>query len=137
MSHHTLTLDIPESLYARLAERASLSQRSVADEALAAMAQTIPTEDDLAPALTHTLQGLEALDNTQLRRAAARGLSRRNESRLRELARRNSAGEITRDEADELAGLLDRLEDIGLLRAKATALLRARSHEMDNLQLRH
>ncbi len=133
MSHHTLTLDIPESLYARLAERASLSQRSVADEALAAMAQTIPTEDDLAPALTHTLQGLEALDDTQLRLAAARTLTQRDERRLRALARRNSAGEITPVEGDELAVLLDRLEDIGLIRAKATALLRARGQDVGDL----
>lgn len=133
MSHHTLTLDIPEHLYTRLAKRASLAQRSVADEVLAAMALTLPAEGELAPALRHTLQEMEALDDTQLRRAAARTLSQRDERRLRALARRNSAGEITPDEANALATLLDRLEDIGLIRARATALLRARGQDVSDL----
>ncbi len=133
MSHHTLTIDIPEQLYARLAERASLSQRSLADEALAAMALTIPIEDDLAPTLARTLHDLEALDDAQLRRAAARTLPQRDERRLRALARRNSAGAITPVEGDELTVLLDRLEDIGLLRARAAALLRARGHDVSDL----
>ncbi len=70
MSHHTLTLDILEQLYARLAERASLSQRSVADEALAAMALTIPTEGDLAPALAralHEIWNRSAIRNSVVR----------------------------------------------------------------------
>jgi len=110
MSHHTLTRDIPERLYARLAERASLPQRSVADEALAAMALTISTEGDLAPTLARMLQDLEALDDTQLRRAAMRTLTQRDERRLRALARRNSEGEITPVEAAGLTMLLDRLK---------------------------
>jgi hypothetical protein len=137
MSHHTLTLDIPDNLYDRLAERAARSQRSVADEALAAMALNVPTEDDLTPALARVLHDLNALDDTQLRRAAERTLSQRDERHLRALSRRNSASEITPVEADELAVLLDRLEDIGLIRAKATALLHARGHEVGDAQPLH
>ncbi len=89
----------------------------------------IPTEDDLPPALHDS----ETLDDTQLRRAAARALPERDERRLRALARRNSAGEITPVEAAELAVFLDRPEDIGLIRAEATALLRARDHKVSDL----
>lgn len=130
MGSHTLTLDIPESLYARLAERASLAQRSVADEALAVMALSMPTEDRLAPSLARTLQELEALDDAQLRHAAERTLPQRAARRLRALARRNTSGDLSAAETDELAMLLDRLEDIGLIRAKATALLHARGHDV-------
>lgn len=124
MSHHTLTLDIPERLYARLAERTWLSRR---------WHRRSPPRTISHPRSHARCTIRRRFDDTQLRRAAARALPERDERRLRALVRRNSAGEITPVEAAELAVFLDRLEDIGLIRAKATALLRARDHEVSDL----
>ena len=69
-------------------------------------------------------------DDQRLQRAAGRTLPQRASRRLRALARLQQRQNLTVEEQQELVGLLERLEDIGLVRARATALLRERGHDV-------
>jgi hypothetical protein len=128
-----LTLNIPENLYAHLQRRASETQRSLADEAIEAMAMTLPTVDDLQPSLARELAALAELDDEHLWQSAQRTLTRRDERRLRTLTRSQRDTPLTIAEEQELDWLLDRLEDVGLIRARATALLKERGHDVSAL----
>ncbi len=60
--------------------------------------------------------GLEALANSML--------APRSQSRLDELLRRNSEGELSRDEINELDSLLAQVDELNLLKARAEYTLR-------------
>ena len=128
-----LTLHIPEVLYRHLQRRANETHRTVADEALAAMAMTLPTADDLPGPIARELVALADLADDQLWQAAQRTMTRRDERRLRALTRDRAARPLTIAEEQELDWLLDRLEDIGLIRARAAALLKERGHDVSTL----
>jgi hypothetical protein len=112
-----------------MATQAAEAQRSVAEEALEAVAMAVPTIDDPPPGLRRALATLEELDDEQLRQEARRTLTPRDDRRLRALARCRPDGALTIAEEQELDWLPDRLEDVGLIRARAAALLKARGHD--------
>tara|TARA_R110002049_G_scaffold285698_4_gene467066 strand:+ start:227765 stop:228013 length:249 start_codon:yes stop_codon:yes gene_type:complete len=60
--------------------------------------------------------GLEALANSML--------APRSQSRLDELLRRNSEGELSKVEIDELDSLLEQVDELNLLKARAEYTLR-------------
>src|SRR5215218_3998841 len=62
----TVTLTLPDDLYARLQRRASDTQRSLADEAIEAMAMTLPTVDELPQPNARELATLVGLDDDHL-----------------------------------------------------------------------
>jgi hypothetical protein len=76
---------------------------------------------------------LDTLDDQRLWRVAHRTLPQRAARRLRTLSRLQQQRVLTAAEDQELAQLLDRLEDIGLVRAKAAALLHERGHDVSVL----
>jgi plasmid stability protein len=128
-----VTLTLPDDLYARLQRRASDTQRSLADEAIEAMAMTLPTVDDLPQPIARELAALADLDDERLWQAAQRTLTRRDDRRLRALTRRQRETPLAIAEEQELDWLLDRLEDVGLIRARAAALLKERGHDVSAL----
>jgi plasmid stability protein len=128
-----VTLILPDELYARLQRRASDTQRSLADEAIEAMAMTLPTVEALPQPIARELAALAELDDDHLWQAAQRTLTRRDDRRLRALTRSQRETPLTIAEEQELDWLLDRLEDIGLIRARAAALLKERGHDVSSL----
>ena len=60
--------------------------------------------------------GLEALASSML--------APRSQSRLDELLQRNSEGELSKDEIDELDSLLEQVDELNLLKARAEYTLR-------------
>ena len=78
----------------------------------------LPTVNDLPEEIAETLIMLDILDDQQLWQAAQRKLPQRT---------------LPFAEEQELALLLDRLENVGLVRAKAAALLRERGHDVSSL----
>jgi plasmid stability protein len=129
----TVTLTLPDDLYARLQRRASDTQRSLADEAIEAMAMALPTVDDLPQPIARELAALADLDDDRLWQAAQRTLTRRDDRRLRALTRRQQETPLTIAEEQELDELLDRLDDVGLIRARAAVLLKERGHDVSAL----
>lgn len=84
-------------------------------------------------AIAQRLTALELLSDEQLWQAAQHTLSHRAAQRLQTLSRQNGRGELTAENETELAHLLDQLGDVGLIRAKAAALLKARGHDVTSL----
>src|SRR5207248_1781738 len=70
MAVQTLTLDLPDALYARLRQRAEKAHRSVEAELLEVLATAVPVADDLPVDLSETLSPLGLLDDEALWRAA-------------------------------------------------------------------
>lgn len=133
MSGQAITLTVPDELYERLAQRATETDSSIADAALEAMAMALPTADDLPPEIADRLTLLDTLDDQRLWRVARSTLPQRAARRLRALSRLQEQRVLTSVEQQELAQLLDRLEDVGLMRAKAAALLHERGHDVSAL----
>lgn len=130
MAGRNITLTIPDELYARLQQNADLTQRSIADEALEAVAMALPTVASLPPASARALARMADLTDDELWQEARRTLPRRDERRLRLLAHRRQRGTLPVGGEQELEVLLDRLEDVGLIRARAAALLKSRGHDV-------
>jgi len=133
MADHVVTLVLPDTLYNQLKRRAAETQRSVAAEVIETMALAFPTIEDLAPAVAQRLAALELLSDQQLWQAARHTLPRNATQRLQTLSRQNGRGELYPPEEIELALLLDQLEDVGLIRARAAALLKERGHDVASL----
>lgn len=133
MADHIVTLVLPDTLYSQLERRAAETQRSVADEVIETMTLAFPAVTDLAPPIAERLLALELLSDEQLWQAAQHTLSRRATQRLHTLSQRNGRDELTAEGEAELALLLDQLEDVGLIRAKAAALLKERGHDVTSL----
>ncbi|TWU44456.1 hypothetical protein Poly51_61710 [Rubripirellula tenax] len=68
---------------------------------------------------TVSTSGLEALASSML--------APRSQSRLDELLRRNSEGELSQDEVAELDALLEQVDELNLLKARAEYTLRQQS----------
>lgn len=128
-----LTLLVPDTLYERLQSRAVDERRSVEDEVLEAVAMALPMVDDLPSEIVTELAALDELDDDRLWQVAQRTLEQRDDRRLRSLARRQGRTSLRDSEEQELRTLLDRLEDVGLIRARAAALLAERGHDVGAL----
>jgi hypothetical protein len=133
MSGQAITLTVPDELYKRLAQRATETDSSIADAALEVMAMALPTVDDLPAEIADRLAMLDTFDDQRLWRVARSTMPQRAMRRLRSLVRLQQQRTLTPVEAQELAQLLDRLEDVGLMRAKAAALLHERGHDVSAL----
>ncbi len=133
MADHSLTLVLPDILYSQLEQRAAETQRSVTEAVIETMALAFPTSADLDSSIAHRVAGLALLNDEQLWQSAQYSLSYRKAQRLHILSQRNGRGELTTEEAAELALLLDQLEDVGLIRAKAAALLKERGRDVTSL----
>jgi hypothetical protein len=133
MSGQAITLTVPDKLYERLAQRATEMDSTIAEAVLEMMAMSLPTVDDLPAEIADHLGALDTFDDQRLWRVARSTLPQRSARRLRALSRLQQQRVLTTTEEQELAQLLDCLEDVGLMRAKAAALLRERGHDVSIL----
>lgn len=70
----TVTLQVPEQLYARIRERAERSRRSVEAELVDVLTAAVPDGDDLAFDLFEAITALDQLGDAELREAARQKL---------------------------------------------------------------
>lgn len=133
MAAETMTVHVPELLYARLRERAKQTRRSVEDEVVEALAAAVssdaaPIDADLdEAALTdlpvETLRDLARASH--LTHAAAAYLEELNFKRQRE--------GLSVEEGQIAEALLRQQEQAMLVRAQALALLKERGQEIETL----
>ena len=64
MTVHSVTLDLPSTLYARVEQRAAQTQRSVEEELLDVLTSALPASEDLPADLAAALAPLALLDDT-------------------------------------------------------------------------
>jgi plasmid stability protein len=133
MSIQTLTLHLPDGLYARLQQRARESQRTLEDELLELLSSAVPSHQDLPNSLSADLAQLATMDDAELWRAARSRLSQKAAAQLEALHVKRQSEGLSESEAQVLAELVGQYERSMLIRARAAALLKERGHDLSGL----
>ena len=133
MSAHTITLELPASLYDYFEERAQKTRRSLEAEVLDAVAASAPTAESLPAELEEAVARLETVGEDELWRIARSRLTSEESRRLEELNLRQHEDGLGDAEREEIAELLRKYEMTILLRAEAARRLAERGHEISQL----
>lgn len=134
MASRAVTLDLPETLYDRLRNRAEGTQRSIETEALEALVAGVEELDDLPAEFAETIASLALLDDLELWRAARCRVPTDVAARVEELHILRQKRELTGAEVQTLNGLLRQQERTMLVRAHAAALLKLRGYDVAELR---
>ena len=134
MTVHSVTLDIPATLYSRIEQRAARTQRSVEEELLDVLTSALPASEDLPADLAAALAPLALLDDTALWRAAQSHLSADAVARLEALHLKRQSEGLSDTEEAEVARLVRQYERTMLVRARAVALLKQRGKDVSTLR---
>jgi len=124
---------VPGPIYEQLKQRAELTQRSVEDEVVLALAATDSARDDLSTDLATTLAALPTLDDDALWRLARSRVGGEDAARLSDLGDQRQRGGLTAEELREAEELVQRHDRVLVLRAEAAALLKQRGYGVDVL----
>ncbi|HEY9602854.1 MAG TPA: hypothetical protein V6C85_14670 [Allocoleopsis sp.] len=131
MSVETVTLQIPEILYQRLANTARATQRPLEEVILHALQIGSPPEwDNVPPEFQADLAALDKLDDTTLWQIARSHKTAAEMERYNTLLASNSSGTLTEAERLELMALRQEADRFMLLKAQAAVLLRWRGHRV-------
>jgi len=133
MVNHSMSVQVPDSLYARLKERAAQAHHTVEDEVLSVLAAAVPREDALPPDVAEAVEALEFLDDASLWRAASSRLSSHAGKRLESLNEKGQREGLTDEEQQDRARLVRQYERAMLVRAQAALLLKQRGHDVASL----
>lgn len=131
---HSVTLDLPSTLYSRIEQRAARTQRSVEEELLDVLASALPASEDLPADLAAALAPLALLDDAALWRAAESHLPADAAARLEALHLKRQSEGLSDTEAAEAARLVRQYERAMLVRAQAIALLKQRGQDVSALR---
>ena len=133
MGAQSVTLNIPGSLYERVAERARQAHRSVEEELLEVVATAVPAGDGLPEDLQAAIAPLPLLDDEALWRAARSHLPAEAAARMEALHDKRQAEGLTNAVQEALATLVRQYERYMLVRARAAALLHERGYDVSSL----
>jgi plasmid stability protein len=126
MSFQILTVAVPDTIFARIRDRARQANRTVEAEVLDVLADAVSVEDRLPPDLQAALDALELLDETALRRAFESRLSAEASAELESLHFKERREGLTPAEDQRRRDLIRQYERAMLVRARAAALLHQR-----------
>jgi len=131
MTTQAVTLQLPESLYARLQQAAHATGRSLDDVLLHAVQVGSPPRWDDAPAEFQTdLAALDRLDDESLWRIARSRQTEADMERYQELLDKNANGVLSPDERNALVQLRAEFDRFMLRKVHAAALLRWRGYQV-------
>jgi plasmid stability protein len=128
-----LTLELPDSIYSSLKQRAEQSQRTVEAELLELLANAMPSGNELPADLAEAIAPLAALDDRSLWVAARNRFSLAAADQLQSLHTKRQREGLTERETETLSDLVRQYEKAMLIRAQAAALLRQRGHDVSEL----
>ena len=134
MTVHSVTLDLPGTLYSRVEQRAARTQRSVEEELLDVLTSALPASEDLPADLAAALAPLALLDDAALWRAAQSHLPADAAARLEALHLKRQSEGLSDAETAEAVRLVRQYERAMLVRARAVALLKQRGQEVSTLR---
>lgn len=133
MAAHSITLQLPETLYELFRRRAEWSHRSLETEILDAVASAASQPEEIPADLVETLGGLEALPDDELWRLARlpTPLEAREELEALHLKQRDQGLSDAEDAAR--ARLIGDYERTMLVRAQASKVLKDRGHDVSGI----
>lgn len=133
MTAQPITVNLPSELYEQLRIRAEHRQHSVAAEMLDLLAMVVPVADELPADLQAAITPLALLDEADLWRAARHRLPTDAAEQLENLHLKRQCEGLTVSEDQARVALVRQYERAMLVRAQATALLKARGHDVASL----
>jgi hypothetical protein len=130
MASHTITLNLPETVYEQIQQAAETARRPVNDvlvEAIAAVAPVVNTASDhLRAALAH----MAYLNDAALWQAARTTMPSEQRARLATLHDKQQYISLTPEEQAEEQALLRLYRETLLVRAQAVVLLKQRGYDV-------
>jgi plasmid stability protein len=133
MSSQSITVDLPDSLYEQLKQRASLAHHTIEDELLEVVSTIVPVAGELTPFLRDLLAQMENLEDEKLWQTARRHLSKKALAQLQSLNYKRQREGLTEAETSKSNALLKEYEQIILVRAQAARILKERGHNISQL----
>jgi plasmid stability protein len=133
LSAHPLTVQVPDALYDRLAQRAAQTHRSVEDEVLDLVINGMAADDDAEHDMAEISAFLMLLDDEALWQAARSRLTEAAARQLEELHLKRQREGLTPTEDATVRTLVHHYERRVFTRAQAAALLKARGHDITPL----
>jgi len=133
MSTRTLTLQLPDRLYARLQQRAQQSNRTLEAELLEVLSTAVPADESLPHPLAEEVLRMDDLDDAALWQAARSRLSAEKSTQLELLHFKRQREGLSETEACTLSELVQQYERSMLIRARAAAILKLRGHDLSGL----
>ncbi len=125
-----MQVQIPDDLSTRLKQLAARRRQPVeaiiTDRLFTALDEEL---DSLPSAEEAELRALHHLSDDALRAIAAEQMSAENQARMAELLERNSRDDLTIDEQEMLAGLVERGDQLMLRKAEAAVILVHRGYQ--------
>ena len=133
MTVQSVTLNLPETLYDWLRQRAEQTHRTIEDELLETVASAIPLTENLPDDLNEAISHLQVLDDEALWRAAKSHLSTEVATEMERLHLKRQREGLTENENQTLEKFVKQYERVMLVRAQAAALLKERGHDVSGL----
>ena len=132
MTNQSITLNLPEHVYAQVQQTAEAFQQPIEALIIDAVEKSLPRLDDLPPELVDDIAALPLLNDAALWAKARETLSKAEQARLSDLLYQNSEGLITADERRELDKLVEATQRIMLIRAEVAVLLKQRGYDVSD-----
>lgn len=130
---HTITLDLPDALYARIERQAKGTRQPVEAMLLNVLQTTLPSIDELPPDLIAMLQDLEMLESDELRLILLETVPDDVHSEIEALLSKNRAGTLSEAERSRLDALQRRADEVMLRKARSAVLLRFRGERLPTM----
>jgi hypothetical protein len=130
MNPRTVTVTVPPALYEQLERQARSKSRSIEEEVVLTLAETLQGDSDPSADTEATLASLDALDDDLLRRLASSRVPDTDAERLAELGDKQQREGLTATERREAEDLVRQHDRVMLVRAEAAVLLKQRGHDL-------
>lgn len=130
---HTITLDLPDALYARIERQAHSTRQPVETLLLNMLQTTLPPIDELRPDLMTPLQDLELLESDELRLILLETVPDAVHREIETLLDKNRAGDLRGAERSRLDALQHQADVVMLRKARAAVLMRFRGERLPTL----
>jgi plasmid stability protein len=128
-----LTIELPDALYERVRQRAETKNQTIEAEVVETVSNAIPDIEGLAPELEAALKNLENLNDKALWKLARTKMSAKEIKKIHNLHYKRQDTNLSQNEEQELAELMQRYNKDILVRAKAAVILKRRGYDISSL----
>ena len=130
----TLTIQLPDEVYARLQHAAHGNEKRVRQVAIQMLRAALPPNDTMPQSIEQELRVLESLSDDVLWTVARGKMAASKQRRWKRLLDKNRQGILTESERQELEQLTAEGDHLALYKAHAYLLLKQRGHRIPELE---
>src|SRR5207237_444202 len=130
----TLTIQLPDEVYARLQQAAHGNEKRVSQVAIQMLSAALPPNDTMPQDIEQELRVLESLSDDVLWAVARSKMAASKQRRWKRLLDKNRQGTLTESERQDLEQLTAEGDRLTLSKAHAYLLLKERGHRIPELE---